>query len=407
MTGPDRVVVTGLGALAPNGSGVERYWAATLAGQSGIGPIRRFDPERYPVRLAGEITDLDPAAELPGRLVPQTDRVTQLALVATEQALRDAALGDGDGGYGDLEVGVVTSAAGGGFEYGQRELQKLWTEGPGTVSTYMSFSWFYAVNTGQISIRHGLRGPAAAVVTDSAGGLDAIGQARRLIRRGTPAVIMSGLDSAMCPMGLACQLPDGRLSTRTDPAVAYRPFDVDANGHLPGEGGATLVLESEAAARRRGRPVYGEIAGYAATFDPAPGRDREPGLGRAAALALERADLLPDDIDVVFADGAGLPDADQAESQALAKIFGPRGVPVTVPRSMTGRLGAGSGALDVVAALLAVRDRVIPPTVHVTRVAPGCEIDLVTRARPAPVRAGLVLARGTGGFNTAVVVRAA
>ncbi|ASW57602.1 ketosynthase chain-length factor [Plantactinospora sp. KBS50] len=405
MTGPrTRAVVTGLGVLAPTGLGADEHWAATAAGRAAIGPIGRFDASTYPVRLAGEIGAFEPTDHLPSRLIPQTDRMTQLALVATEWALADAALTVDEGC--DFDFGVVTSASAGGFEFGQRELQKLWTEGPGTVSAYMSFSWFYAVNTGQISIRHKLRGPASALVTDQAGGLDAVGHARRLVRDGTPAVITAGVDSSLCPMGLVSQLPSGQLSERRDPATAYRPFGLDATGGVIGEGGAVLIVEDADAAARRGAPrIYGEIVGYAATFDPPPGSGRECGLGRAAAQALAQADVLPDDIDVVFADAAGVPEADLAEAQALEKLFGPGGVPVTAPKSMTGRLGAGAGALDVATALLAMRAGVVPPTVNVGDPAPGYQLDLVTAARRLPIRTALVLARGRGGFNAAIVLR--
>jgi act minimal PKS chain-length factor (CLF/KS beta) len=400
-------VVTGIGVTAPTGLGTDAYWAATTAGSTAIRPVDRFDAGSYPARLAGVITDFDERALLPGRLIPQTDRITQFALVATQWALADAGLDPA--AHSDFDLGVVTAASAGGFEYGQRELQKLYTEGPQAVSAYMSFSWFYAVNTGQLSIRHGLRGPAAAVVTDGAGGLDALGHARRQIRQGTPAVLSGGMESAMCPMGLVSQLPGGELSTVDDPARAYRPFADDATGYVPGEGGAILLVEDAAAARRRGAPrVHGEIAGYASTFDARPGSGREPGLARAAALALDDADVLPDDVDVVFADAAGTLAGDQVEAQVLAKLFGPRGVPVTAPKTGTGRLNSGAGALDVVTALLAIRDGVIPPTVNVERVGRRYEIDLVLgEARRTPVRTALVLARGKGGFNAAVVVRAA
>jgi len=184
-------VVTGIGVTAPTGLGTDAYWAATTAGSTAIRPVDRFDAGSYPARLAGVITDFDERALLPGRLIPQTDRITQFALVATQWALTDAGLDPS--AHSDFDLGVVTAASAGGFEYGQRELQKLYTEGPQAVSAYMSFSWFYAVNTGQLSIRHGLRGPAAAVVTDGAGGLDALGHARRQIRQGTPAVLSGGM----------------------------------------------------------------------------------------------------------------------------------------------------------------------------------------------------------------------
>jgi act minimal PKS chain-length factor (CLF/KS beta) len=400
-------VITGLGIIAPTGSGTDAYWSATVGGVNGIDTIGRFDASMYPVRLAGEITDMDPADHLPGRLIPQTDRMTQLALVATEWALADAGL-VADEAH-DFEFGVVTSASSGGFEYGQKELQKLWTEGPQTVSAYMSFSWFYAVNTGQISIRHKLRGPAAALVTDQAGGLDATGLARRLIGDGTPFVITACVDASLCPMGLVGQLPTGNLSTCDDPDRAYRPFDTDASGAVTGEGGAVLIIEDADVAARRGARVYGEIAGYAATFDPPPGAEpgRDSGLGRAAAIALRQADLLPEEIDVVFADAAGTVAGDRIEADALEKLFGPGGVPVTAPKTATGRLGSGAGALDVATALLAMRDGVIPPTINSTGDGYRHQLDLVTEPRYATLRTALVLARGVGGFNAAVVLRTA
>src|SRR5437763_868970 len=242
----------------------------------------------------------------------------------------------------------------------------------------------------------------AGVIADFDAG--ALGRARRQVRQGTPMVLTGGHGSAMCPMGLVSQLPTGRLSTRD----TYIPFAEDACGYLPGEGGAILVVEDAARARERGRRTYGEIAGYAATFDPPPGSGREPGLLRAAQLALADADVVADDVDVVFADAAGIPADYAVEAHALAKLFGPRGVPVTAPKTMTGRLNSGACVLDVATALLAIRDGIIPPTVNVPRVAAGSEIDLVTGdARAAQVRTALVLARGAGGFNAAVVVRPA
>jgi minimal PKS chain-length factor (CLF/KS beta) len=180
MTGP---VVTGMGVAAPTGIGTEEHWRATLAGRSGIRRITRFDPAPYPSRLAGEVTGFEPAQYLPSRLLPQTDHMTKLALVAADEALEDASVTSAD--LPEFSMGVVTAASAGGFEFGQIELQKLWSKGSQHVSAYQSFAWFYAVNTGQISIRHGIRGPSGVVVSDQAGALDTIGQARRHIRRGT------------------------------------------------------------------------------------------------------------------------------------------------------------------------------------------------------------------------------
>ncbi|MEU2793366.1 ketosynthase chain-length factor [Streptomyces sp. NPDC007100] len=397
-------VFTGIGVTAPNGLGTEAWWRATLAGESGIRPVSRFDATGYPARLAGEVPGFDAAEHIPSRLLPQTDHMTRLALTAAKEALEDSGADPAE--LPEYSAGVVTAASAGGFEFGQRELQALCAKGGQHVSAYQSYAWFYAVNTGQISIRHKLRGPSGVLVTEQAGGLDAVAQARRQLRKGSRLIVTGGVDGAICPWGWTAQLAGGRMSTVADPARAFLPFDTRAAGYVAGEGGAILVLEDAAAARERGARVYGHLAGYAATFDPAPGRGGEPGLGRCAGLALNEAGLTPADVDVVFADASGVPELDRQEAAALGALFGPRGVPVTAPKTMTGRLSAGGASLDLAAALLSLRDQVVPPTVNVTDPVEADGLDLVTQARRGPLRTALVLARGTGGFNAAAVVTA-
>ncbi|MFE3227098.1 ketosynthase chain-length factor [Nocardia sp. NPDC059228] len=398
-------VVTGVGVIAPNGLGTEPFWEAVLAGRGGIGPLTRFDTTGSGVCLAGQIADFQAAQHLPSRLLPQTDISTRLALVAAQWALDDAKVDTAE--LTDYDMGVVTGNASGGFEFTHREFNKLWSMGSEHVSVYESFAWFYAVNTGQISIRHGMRGPSSALVAEQAGGLDAVGHARRTVRRGTPLVVTGGVDSALDPWGWASHVAGGSLSTATDPARAYLPFDAEATGNVPGEGGAMLVLEDPEAARARGVPhVYGEIAGYAQTFDPPPDSGRPSGQRRAIELALTDAGVNPADVDVVFADAAGLPEQDRAEAAALEAVFGAAGVPVTATKPLTGRLFSGAGPLDIVTAVLAMRDSVIPPTAGTLIPAPEYRIDLVRGdARPATIETALVLARGRWGFNSAVVLR--
>ncbi|MFJ8660968.1 ketosynthase chain-length factor [Streptomyces sp. NPDC093795] len=399
------VVVTGLGVAAPNGLGREDFWASTLGGKSGIGRLTRFDPSGYPARLAGEVPGFSAEEHLPSRLLPQTDRVTRLALVATDWALADAGVRPEE--QGEFDMGVVTASSSGGFEFGQGELQKLWSQGSQHVSAYQSFAWFYAVNSGQISIRNGMKGPSGVVVSDQAGGLDAVAQARRQIRKGTRLIVSGGVDASLCPWGWVAQLASDRLSTSEEPTRAYVPFDREARGHVPGEGGAILVMEAAAAARERGARIYGEIAGYGSTFDPRPGSGREPGLRKAIELALADAELAPRDIDVVFADAAAVPELDRVEADAINSVFGTGAVPVTAPKTMTGRLYSGAAPLDLAAAFLAMDEGVIPPTVNVD---PAAEYGLdlvVSQPRTAEVNTALVLARGHGGFNSAMVVRAA
>ncbi|WP_328843078.1 ketosynthase chain-length factor [Streptomyces sp. NBC_00258] len=399
-------VVTGIGVVAPNGMSTEEYWNAALEARSGIRRITRFPPDRYRATLAGEISGFDPAAHLPSRLVPQTDHSTRLSLVAADEAIRDAGLDPWE--LPEYGVGVVTANSAGGFEFGHQELDNLWRKGPEYVSAYQSFAWFYAVNTGQISIRHALRGPSGVLVADEAGGLDALAQARRLLRRDLNAVVTGAVDGSLCPWGWIAQTAAGHLSTAEDPALAYRPFDEEAAGFVPGEGGAILVMEDEAAARMRGAPqVHGRLLGYAATFDPKPGTapgDDASALCTAIELALADADADAGDIDAVFADAAGIPDFDRAEAAALGAVFGAREVPVAIPKTLTGRLCAGAGPLDVATALLALRDGVLPAAAY-TRPSPRYGLNVVVdRPLALRMRAVLVVARGLGGFNSAMVV---
>ncbi|MEU5213926.1 ketosynthase chain-length factor [Streptomyces sp. NPDC020742] len=399
-------VITGLAVASPVGLGTEEFWKSLLGGERGISRIDRFDVSGYPSQLAGQIRDFDAGQHLPSRLLPQTDVSTRYALAAAGWALSDAGITAET--LPDYDMGVVTANALGGFEFTHREFRKLWSQGPEFVSVYESFAWFYAVNTGQISIRHGMRGPSAALVAEQAGGLDALGHARRTVRRGTGLVLSGGVDSALDPWGWASQLAGGRVSPVGDPARAYLPFDTDASGYVPGEGGALLVVEDAAVAHDRGAPqIYAEIAGYASTFDPPPGSSRPPGLRRAAELALADAGVGPADVDVVFADAAAVPELDRAEAAAITAVFGRGGVPVTAPKALTGRMYAGGGPADVVAAVLAIRDQAVPATAGTSHVPEEYGLDLVLREpRELSVGTALVLARGRWGFNSALVVRA-
>ncbi|HEX4221149.1 MAG TPA: ketosynthase chain-length factor [Pseudonocardiaceae bacterium] len=400
-----RAVITGIGVVAPTGIGVEEHWQAVLAGKSGIARITRFDPTGYPVQLAGEVTGISVREQLPPRLVPQIDRWTQLGLLAGEYALADAKVNPAE--LPEYQMAVVTSSSSGGTEFGQSEMTQLYRHGPAHVGAYQSIAWFYAATTGQLSIRHGMRGPCGVLACEQAGGLDALGQTRRLLRSGARLVVSGGTDASLCPYGVVAQLPTGLLSTSDDPTQAYLPFDAAASGYLPGEGGAILVVENLAAVRERGVRHYGELLGYAAGFDPRPGSARPPALRRTILGALADAGRTPAEIDVVFADGMAVPDRDLAEASAISSVFGPRGVPVTVPKTLTGRLYGGGAALDVVSALLAMRDGLIPHTEGPTELAPGIDIDLVLdQPRRQPLGTALVLARGYGGFTSALVLGA-
>lgn len=404
------VVLTGLGVVAPTGCDLHEFWAAALAGASGIGPISRFDPARYPVRRAGEVRGFDPGDVIDPRVRVQTDLWTQFALVATRQALDHAHLDITR--LDSFDVGVTTSASSGGNAFGQREIQSLWTNGPRAVGPYQSIAWFYAASTGQMSIANGLRGPCAVVCTESAGGLDAVAHSRSTVRRGCPVQVCGGTEAPVSPYALTCQLRSGLLAEDG----AYRPFARNASGYLPGEGGAVVVLEDADHARERDARALATVSGHAATFaGHAPtGSDDADGwalgaeaLAAAIRLALADAALRPEDIDAVFADGTGVPLADQAEVTALRAAFGSRldQIPVTAPKSGLGRAYSGAAVLDMVTATLALSTGLVPPTPALTEADLAGDIDLVTgEARTTPLRHALLLARGFGGFTSALVL---
>ncbi|MFD0900468.1 ketosynthase chain-length factor [Actinomadura sediminis] len=402
MTGS--AVVTGIGLVNAHGLGTDAVWPETVRGRNGLAAVERFDASRYPARIAGEVPGFVPEEHIPSRLIPQTDHMTRLALTAAEHALRDAEADPAS--LSEFGAGVVTAATAGGFEFGQRELEKLWSKGPDHVSPYQSFAWFYAVNTGQISIRHRLKGPAGVVVGDQAGGLDAVAHARRHLRRGLSLMVTGGADSTLCPWAWVAQLAGDRITRAAEPDRAYLPFDRRARGYAPGEGAAMLVVQRGDGDAPIPREPYGEIAGYAATFDHRTAVGGSAGLRKAIELALADASLAPGDIDVVFADGHAVRRFDDNEAAAIAGVFGARRVPVTVPKTMVGRLYSAGPVLDLALALLALRDGVIPPTINSTP-EPDHPLDLVVgEAREKDLGAALVLARGYGGFNSAMVVKA-
>ncbi|MDX3525649.1 ketosynthase chain-length factor [Streptomyces sp. ID05-39B] len=404
---PRRAAVTGIGVVAPNGASTESFWKSTQEGLSALGPVTREGCEHLPLRVAGEVREFEPSAAVEERYLVQTDRFTHFALAATDLALEDARLGQADTGEAPYSVGVVTAAGSGGGEFGQRELQRLWGKGSRFVGPYQSIAWFYAASTGQVSIRRGFKGPCSVVASDEAGGLDALAHAARAVRRGTDVIVAGATEAPLAPYSVVCQLGYEELSTCDDPERAYRPFTAGACGFVPAEGGAMFVVEAESAARERGARVRATLAGHAATFTGASRWElSREGLVEAIRAALADAGCAPEEIDVVFADALGVPEADRAEALAIADALGAHGrrVPVTAPKTGIGRGYGAAPVLDSAAAVLAMEHGLIPPTPHVVDVCH--DLDLVTgRARPAELRTALVLSRGLMGSNSALVLR--
>ncbi|MEV6790801.1 ketosynthase chain-length factor [Streptomyces sp. NPDC051320] len=404
-----RAVITGIGVVAPNGTSTETFWKSTQEGISVLDRVTREGCEQLPLRVAGEVRDIALDALVEERILVQTDRFTHFAMVAADLALDDGRLTRADYEDAPFAVGVVTAAGSGGGEFGQRELQRLWGQGPRFVGPYQSIAWFYAASTGQISIRGGFKGPCGVVASDEAGGLDALAHAAGAVRRGTDAVVVGAAEAPLAPYSMVCQLGYEGLSTEEDPTRAYRPFTSGACGFVPAEGGAMFLVEDEKTAVARGARVRAELAGHATTFTGASRwEDSREGLAHAIRGALRAARCAPEEVDVVFADALGIPDADRAEALAIADALGAHGrrVPVTAPKSGTGRAYCGAPVLDTAAAVLAMEHGLLPPTPNVFDVCH--DLDVVTgTARPAELRIALVLSRGLMGSNSALVLRGA
>lgn len=400
-----RAVITGIGVVAPSGIGADGHWKSVLDGSSKLSRITRFDPSSYPVSLAGEVPEFDVEDYVTARLKVATDRWTWHGFAATKEALDDSGVDLST--VDPYEAAVALASSSGGNEFGQGELQALWSEPDGQVSVYQSIAWFYAASVGQISILHQLKGQCSVLVAEAAGGLDSFAQATRTIRRGTKVVLAGGTEGPLSPYALTCQLSTGRLSTSTDPATAYQPFSVGAQGYVAAEGGAVLLVEDLDHAKDRGADIYGEVLGWAATHD---GRATRPGNGgsveqyaRAMRLALDRAGRSASDVDVVFPDAVGVPEADLVEATALREVFGDD-VLVTTQKAQIGRMYQGGAAVDVATALQAMRYDTLPATHGLGEPAPGCELNFVREATPAHTDVAVVNARGYDGYNTSLVV---
>ncbi len=364
---PRRVVITGLGIIAPNGIGKEEFWRATSAGVSGIEVVPRFASLELPVQVAGEAREFRTERYLDRKLANRTDRMTHIALAAAQEAVEDARL--------RLEheqpqrVGAVIANTMGGIEYVVRQIEALHIRGPRAMSAYTAIAWLQVANAGQISLRYGLQGYCKAPVNDLVGGLDALGMSYRAIQRGAADVIIGGGCEAMLhPFAILTLAQSGQCVLGDDPR-AYRPFDRRASGLVLAEGAGICVLEEYEHAMRRGAPIYGELVGYAQNND-AHGLHVSPADGsryaRAICDAMQEAGLRASDIGYFSLDGRATSAADAIEADALARAFGPdlETLPVSVPRSMLGHSFAAAGAIDTITALLSLRHGTIPPTIN-------------------------------------------
>lgn len=405
-----RVVVTGLGCVTPLGTGVEKTWAALCAGTSGIGRITRFDVTDFPVQIAGEVKDFDPAQYIEKKEIKKMDAFIHFAVGASQMAVDDAGLkvtpemaervgvyvGSGIGGLGSIE------------HYGK----VLQEKGPGKVSPFFIPMTIINLASGQIAIRIGARGPNSCAVTACATGNNCIGDAFRLIQRGEADVMVAGgAEAAITPLGVAGFAASRALSTRNDdPMRACRPFDKDRDGFVLGEGAGVVVLEELETARRRGARIYCEVVGYAMNSDAfhitAPPEDGE-GAVRCMEAAIKDAGIAKTDVGYIKAHATSTM-ADAIETRAIKQVFGELAyrIPVSSPKSMTGHLLGAAGGIEGVFTILAIHRGIIPPTINLEQPDPACDLDYVPgTARQARITVGLSNSFGFGGVNACVLYR--
>ncbi len=407
-----RVVVTGMGIVSPVGIGLAEAWDNILAGHSGITAITRFDAAAFTSRIAGEVKDFDVTQYLSGKEARRYDTFIHYGLVATMEAVKDAGL---QGYAGDLErFGVCIGSGIGGLPMIEETAKAYFEGGPRKISPFFVPGSIINMISGLVSIQYGYKGPNLATVTACSTANHSIGEAARLIEYGdADAMVAGGAEATISPLGVGGFCAARALSTRNDdPASASRPWDVDRDGFVLGEGAGVLVLEELEHAKARGARIYCEIAGYGMSADAhhitAPPEDGE-GAARAMTNALKNAGLAPTDIDYVNAHGTSTPLGDLAECLAMKRCFGDHAkkLAVSSTKSMTGHLLGAAAAIEAVFTALALRDQVAPPTANLFKQDPLCDLDFVPNtARKMPIRAALSNSFGFGGTNATIAFRA-
>ena len=404
-----RVVITGLGVVAPNGIGKEAFWHALNKGMLSVKPVQRFPTVNFPIQVAGEICDFNAEQHIDRKLANRTDRMTHFVLAAVQEALHDAQL------VIEQEdpkcVGAVIATTAGGLEFVHEQLQALYVRGPRFMSVFTAIAWLQVANVGQTSVRYGLQGYSKAPVNNIVGGLDALGMAFTSIQRGAADVLISGGCESLVLPALLLMLGYSDLCVTGDNPKAYRPFDQRAAGLVLADGAGICIVEEYEHARRRGARIYGEIVGYGQTNDALgfgiPAHNGKQ-YARAMQLALQEAQSHSEDIGYFSLDGRALPLTDQTEVDALRRTFGTdlQRLPVSVPRTMYGHSFAAAGALDTITALLAFQECMIPPTMNCEQLIPQYGLDLVqNEARPLSRSTALIGGRSLSGANVVLAIK--
>ena len=402
-----RVVVTGLGAVAPNGIGVEQFWDNLTRGVSGVATITRFDASKHDVRIAGEVKGFDPLQWIEKKEVRKMDLFIQYAIAAAQMAFDDAGLKVADDNR--ERMGVFVGTGMGGIPALEESHKILMERGPGRVSAFFIPSIITNLGSGQISMRFGMKGPNSCVCTACATGNHAIGDSLRILQHGEADVMIAGgSEAVITPLTIAGFGAMRALSTRNDePTRASRPFDKGRDGFVMGEGSGIMVLETLEHAQRRGARIYAELVGYGMSADAyhmtLPALD---GAVRSMRLCLQDAKLAPSEIDYVNAHGTSTPAGDVNETQALKEVFGEqaRKFAVSSTKSMTGHLLGAAGGIESVITVLSIVKGLLPPTINYETPDPECDLDYVpNKARAARVRTALTNSFGFGGTNASLI----
>ncbi len=408
-----RVVITGLGAVTPIGTGVQKFWENLIAGVSGVDIIKRFDPIEagLTVHIAAEVKDFEPERYFDKKEAQKVSDFIKFAVAASEEAIKDSGLLESK--YDPYRVGVIIGTGIGGLRDIEEQQKVLMEKGPRRVSPFFIPYGISNMASGLVAIRFGFKGPNYCVVSACATGNHAIGDAMRLIQRGDIDVaIAGGCESAITPLGVAGFASMRALSTRNDePQKASRPFDADRDGFVMGEGAGILVLEEYEHAKARGAKIYAELVGYGATDDAyhitAPCADGE-GAYMCMKLALEDAGIRPEEVDYINAHGTSTPLNDKSETLAIKRLFGEHAyrLKISSNKSMIGHLLGAAGAVEAVATVKTIETGIIPPTINLENPDPECDLDYVpNKAINYPVRYALSNSFGFGGTNACLIFK--
>jgi 3-oxoacyl-[acyl-carrier-protein] synthase II len=406
-----RVVVTGVGLVSPLGIGTGANWDALCAGQSGIGPITRFEASQFSARIAGEVKNFDPLQFVDKKDVKKMDVFIQLAIAASQFAMDDAKLTVS--AEMATRTGVFIGSGIGGFSTIEREHKALLESGPRRISPFFIPAAIINLAAGQVSIRFGAKGPNSATCTACSASAHAIGDAFEIIRRNDADVMIAGgSEAAITPMGVGGFAAMRALSTRNDePQRASRPFDKDRDGFIMGEGSGVIILEELEFATRRGASIYAELVGYGMSADAfhitAPSEDGDGGM-RVMEAALSRAGVQPQQVDYINAHGTSTPYNDKLETLAIKRVFGEHAskLAISSTKSMTGHLLGAAGGLEAGITVLAIRHQLIPPTINYETPDPECDLDYVPNTkRASKIEYALSNSFGFGGTNGALLFK--